>query len=380
MPLIHDQQYHANPKITRRLEEHAYTQEAVNLKAPTIPLHQETTLQISSEDIALIILTAIFILISGAAAIRLAHLIYCKKEVIPRTASTCKTVTESSSTLPLTSWSTPRGSSSIKHFTEADDMNDACDFTNQIVERDITFSFPFARPESPPGLSRQPPAFMREEEEDIAAMLSIRAGQESACRRCHKERKESESSRTTASTAQDSLCPSEPRSSVTSVYSISVLSEDEEEDVEEVEVYEVKRAQTQSMEVKRGVLMTWRTSRPPGSMPDMPTVVISESSSDTGALNTVTSGNEGFLQPLPALLVTQPSNISLVSTTSTVSVDLDEFPLPPSLPPFPKTQAIDIPLMLEVPAARDSHCQTYRMSREEKRSTVEQVITLYEGY
>ncbi|KAJ3785676.1 hypothetical protein GGU10DRAFT_375562 [Lentinula aff. detonsa] len=141
------------------------------------------------------------------------------------------------------------------------------------------------------------------------------------------------------------------------VRSISIRSEDEEEeeDIEEVEIYEVKRAQTQRMEVKRGVLMSWRTSRPPSSVPDMPTVIISESSSDTGALNTVISGDKGFLQPLPSLLVTQPSNVSLVSTTSTVSVDLDEFPLPPSLPPLPKplpkTQAMDLPLMLVVPDA-----------------------------
>ncbi|KAJ3796187.1 hypothetical protein GGU11DRAFT_746386 [Lentinula aff. detonsa] len=375
MPFIHNEQTYAALENIRPLGEHAYTQDSGDLMAPTLPLPQG---QISNEDIAIITLTAILILICGTAAIRLAHLVYYKKDASPRVVS-CKTFTESSSTLPLTSTSTTRVSSSMK-FIGPDDMDDFSDYPNEKIEQDITFSFPFARSETPPCPPRRPPAFLREEEEDIAAMLSIRAGQESACRRGHKEKKESESSLTTTSTAQDSLCPSEPRSSVTSVYSISIRSEDEEEeeDIEEVEIYEVKRAQTQSMEVKRGVLMSWRTSRPPSFVPDMPTVIISESSSDTGALNTVISGDEGFLQPLPSLLVTQPSNVSLVSTTSTVSVDLDEFPLPPSLPPLPKTQAMDLPLMLVVPDA--SGPQILRMSREEKRSTVDQVITLYEGH
>ncbi|KAJ4468189.1 hypothetical protein J3R30DRAFT_1683040 [Lentinula aciculospora] len=378
MPLIHNEHVYATPSsytlpfivtllivTVENTREHAYTQDSVDLMAATLPLPQIQPTQISGQDVALIILMAMFILLSGAAAIRLAHIVYYKKDASPRVVSSFKSFTESSSTLPLTSASTPRLSSSIKFFGP-DDMNDS----NEKIEQDITFSFPFARVETPPCPPRRPPAFLREEEEDIAAMLSIRAGQESVCRRGHREKKESESSLITTSTVQDSLCPSEPRSSVTSVYSLSIQSEDEEEeDIEDVEVYEVKRAQTQSIEVKRGVLMSWRTSRPPNLAPDMPTVVISESSSDTGALNNVSHGDNGFLQPLPSLLVTQPSDTSLVSTTSSVSVDLDEFPLPPALPPLSKNYTKDLPLM-DVP----------RMSREEKRSTVDQVITMYERH
>ncbi|KAJ3887075.1 hypothetical protein GG344DRAFT_81076 [Lentinula edodes] len=381
MPFIHNKQLYSASNNTRQIEEHTYTQESVDLMSPTFLLPQAQPTQINNKDIALITLMAIFILLIGAAAIRLAHLVYFKEDASygPRVISSSKTFTESSSTLPLTSSSTPRVSSSIK-FIASDDMDDPFDFPNDKIERDITFLFPFARPETPPCPPRQPPAFLREEEEDIAAMLSIRAGQESVCRRGHREKKESESSlTTTTSTVQDSLCPSEQRSSVTSVYSISIRSEDEEEeDMEEaVEVYEVKRVQTQSMEVKRGVLMSWRTSRPQSPAPDMPTVVISESSSDTGALDTIIRSDNAFLQPLPSLLITHPSEISLVSTTSTVSVDLDEFPLPPNLPILPKIQSVDLPLMIIVP---DVDGSTSRMSREEKRSTVDQVITMYEGH
>lgn len=309
-------------------------------------------------------LTAILILISGAAAIRLAQIVF-KPRPVP------KILIHSPSSVPLASPSTPQLYSKL---TVPDKSEFYCE---KIIERDITFSFPFAHPESPPSSPKRVPAFLREEEEDIAAMLSVRAGEESVCRRGHKEKKQSESSLTTASTALDSLCPSLPRSSVTSVYSISINSytEDEEElDMEEVEIYEVKRAQTQSMEVKRGVLMSYRSSQPPSPIPEMPTFVISESSSDTYALSN-TAVDDSLLQALPSLLVTHPSDVSLVSTTSSVSVDLDEFPLPPTLPPIPKTDYGNFPLLLVVP---DDDGPVIQMSREEKRSTVEQVITMYE--
>lgn len=325
-------------------------------------------IRFSSEDIVLITLTAILILLGGAAIIRLVHLLCSKSRPNPKVFIEC------SSSVPST-LATPQIPSKLMVLNLDDSY-----FSSDQIEKDITFSFPFVHPQSPPSSPKRVPAFLREEEEDISAMLSIRAGKESVCRRSHREKKQSESgSLTTASTVLDSLCQSVQRSSVTSVYSTSIESEeeDEEEEMEEVEIYEVKRAQTQSMEVKRGVLMSWRASRPPSPIPEMPTVVISESSSDTALEKTSILPRDGsLLQALPSLLVTHPSDISLVSSASSVSVDLDEFPLPPTLPPISKTDCGNFPLLLIVPDYADG--PLFQMSREEKRTTVEQVITLYE--
>ncbi|KAF9071123.1 hypothetical protein BDP27DRAFT_1322814 [Rhodocollybia butyracea] len=341
--------------------ENANTQ--IDLMAPTLPLPQVAVhpTQISSQAIALITLTAILILISGAAIIRVVHLAYIKKDA-SRSISIPKNFTESSSSLPLTIASTPQFSTT---------SNDPY-FPDEKIERDITFSFPFAHPVSPPASPKRMPTFLREEEEDISAMLSIRAGEQSVSRRGHKEKKESESSTTTATTVSDSLCPSLQRSSVTSVYSLSIIeSEDEEEEVE-VEVYEVKRAQTQSMEVKRGVLMSWRGSRPPSPIP---AVLISKSISNTeGFRNSAFLSDDSLLQAIPSLWVTHPTDISLVSASSSISVDLDEFPLPPTLPVLSKPN-FDLPLLLIIPEVDGPVVHT---SREEKRSTVERVITMYE--
>ncbi|KIK67071.1 hypothetical protein GYMLUDRAFT_37111 [Collybiopsis luxurians FD-317 M1] len=350
MPLI------ASPRNTN--PEHAYTH--VNLMVPTNnPATQPHSKQISNQDITLLSFIAILFLLSGAAIIRLTRLLNVKKDT-SRLMPTSHKLGESSSSLPLAIQGIPR-MSSPKFRLGAEDLPSGSP-NEKILERDITFSFPFTRPDSPQPVSPpHVPAFLREEEEDIAAMLSIRAGEESIYRRGHREKKESESS--TATTVLDSLCSSvHQRSSITSVYTLSIGSEaDEEEEIEEVEV---KRAQTQSMEFKRGVLMSWRTSRPPSPIPEMPTVVISESSSDYGALDrtSVVHGDDSLLQALPSLLVTHPSDISLVSSSSSASVDLDEFPLPPTLPIIECGQGSLMPDTM----------------KEDKRWTVDQVIKMCE--
>jgi hypothetical protein len=71
---------------------------------------------------------------------------------------------------------------------------------------------------------------------------------------------------------------------------ISEIDESAEE--AEEEVYEVKRAQTHSMEIQKGKLIAWQ----PGGV---------------------------------RLMVTGPSTATLATASSSVSVDLAEFPSPP---------------------------------------------------
>lgn len=180
--------------------------------------------------------------------------------------------------------------------------------------------------------------FFTDGEADITTMLAINAAVSSVWKRMGRDRKGSEASQSTTTTTeyQGSLyAQSEPRSSTTSVASV-----ESEADLEEVEVvYEVKRAQTQSMEVKKGVLLSWRSSRP-GDIADMPSVL---TVGDTNSL--IRAGRH-----TPSVIVTCPSSNSLDSTTSSVTVDLDDFPAPPRL-----------------------------VVAETKRTTLEQVIGLYQA-
>ncbi|GAW01765.1 hypothetical protein LENED_003376 [Lentinula edodes] len=75
MPFIHNKQLYSASNNTRQIEEHTHTQESVDLMSPTFLLPQAQPTQINNKDIALITLMAIFILLIGAAAIRLAHLL-----------------------------------------------------------------------------------------------------------------------------------------------------------------------------------------------------------------------------------------------------------------------------------------------------------------
>ncbi|KAF5389495.1 hypothetical protein D9757_004324 [Collybiopsis confluens] len=307
-----------------------YASTHVDLMLPSIPLQAQSK-QISNEDIALVIFIAILILLIGVATIRFIRLFNIESDTPCQEPTSKKSFGDSPCALPLTNPSTPQTpqiSSSGSIFCEESP-------SYSLGEK----ARPVSLQSSPP---KRVPAFLREDQEDIAALLSIRAGEESTHRRGHRDKKESASSTTTT---LDSLCSSVPQqSSTTSIYTMWTGSEldemeEEEEDLGEVEV---KRVHTQSMEVKRGILMF---SRPPSRVPDMPTVVISEatSDSDVGDRNSVLSGDDSLLQALPSLLVTQPSDMSLVSSSSSVSVDLDEFPLPPLLPRIECGESLVVP-------------------------------------
>ncbi|KAK7470689.1 hypothetical protein VKT23_002111 [Stygiomarasmius scandens] len=183
---------------------------------------------------------------------------------------------------------------------------------------------------------------------------------------------------TTASSDLSSLCSTSLDTHATSMTSLTIPTavpdseEEDDEDLEDLEDaedidYELKRAQTQSMEMKKGVLLSWSPSTfvqtdPPTPIPDLPSVVISESVS---SLNALSSGNAlscdpTFLRPpkLCVSIVTHRSDASLLSTLSSVSIVLDQFPLPPD----------DTLAQLPVPSIT-----------EDEGSTLDQVITMYEA-
>ncbi|KAG7098896.1 hypothetical protein E1B28_000796 [Marasmius oreades] len=235
----------------------------------------------------------------------------------------------------------------------------------------------------------------RNDVDDESAILSVHAGFTSVLRRGQRNRTGSQSSAATSTTAttitttaSDSLCTTTiPRSSVTSMTS-ALEHSDSEADLdgiigtgEEGFVYEVKRAQTQSMEVKRGVLVCWRFSdtntqqRASLSSPP-PIVVVSESEEPADAFwaNSSTTDtrfpSDGFLHPQST-----PSLCSLPSSessTSSISVDLDEFPLPPKLitSPSRSTSFLTVPGNNVTTFLKDD-------TREPERSTVDHVIMLY---
>ncbi|KAK7057266.1 hypothetical protein R3P38DRAFT_3544987 [Favolaschia claudopus] len=136
--------------------------------------------------------------------------------------------------------------------------------------------------------------------EDVTTMLSLQAGLESVGKRAGAIRNRtrqgsdaSASSQSTTVTIEGFTSHSSSDSSLTSMASTTLsYIEESSEEVEE-EIYEVKRAQTHSMEIQRGKLISWA---PAGLR----------------------------------LMVTGPSSATLeTSASSSVSVDLDEFPLPP---------------------------------------------------
>ncbi|KAL1707473.1 hypothetical protein EV121DRAFT_278008 [Schizophyllum commune] len=154
-------------------------------------------------------------------------------------------------------------------------------------------------------------------------------------------------------------------SSFTSIDSASTSSSDADS-IASADIYEVRRAQTRSMEVKRGVLVNWRLS----SGPD---------------LSVLSAGKDMPKQDLfaPALIVTGPSSETLSTVTTSSSLDLTDFPIPPPM----ISSALD-GLMetiysseesdgTEDPAGSDR--DSLSMGKEDllKRSTVDQFIMLY---
>jgi hypothetical protein len=193
-------------------------------------------------------------------------------------------------------------------------------------------------------------------------------------------------------------------SSRSSMTSIATMETDFDEDGEgEEEVYEVRRAQAQSVEIKKGVLVTWRSSKSTQDnkqIIEAPNVVISEpmstscsliddhseaASSDASPSSMYTTegdgSDDGLLHaPVPSLMVTGPSITSMFtldSSISSISVDLNDFPYPPSLvdPSLPKLIHRGIPSP-PVPLW-DNHSMDSESTNEQKRSTVEQFIMMY---
>ncbi|KAF5385764.1 hypothetical protein D9615_002474 [Tricholomella constricta] len=242
----------------------------------------------------------------------------------------------------------------------------------------------------------------------------------------------SASSQETTSPELECFSAASSESSVT-----SLTSTDSDFDEEELEVvYEVKRAQTQSVELKKGILVTCRRSPSVSEdiliSPMLPTFVISEpapillpfeeqnsrgtmysfesslsTTASLGGCNTVPSlsslvrensrgticslatsfstttrtegcDDERFLQPpIPYLMVTRPSDSSIYTTessVSSVSVDLNEFPLPPiPIKPSYYSRLVD-----QVQARKrvwDNH--PAGSSVAQKRSTVERFMMMY---
>ncbi|KAJ7132854.1 hypothetical protein C8R43DRAFT_1023705 [Mycena crocata] len=136
--------------------------------------------------------------------------------------------------------------------------------------------------------------------DEVTTIMSLQAGMESVGKRAGGIRNRtrggsdaSASSQSTTVTIEAFSSHSSSISSLTSIESMMTDIEESAEEGEEEEVYEVKRAQTHSMEIQRGKLITWH----PGGV---------------------------------RLLVTGPSTGTLGTASSdSLSVDLDEFPLPP---------------------------------------------------
>ncbi|KAJ6499397.1 hypothetical protein C8R45DRAFT_1211162 [Mycena sanguinolenta] len=141
--------------------------------------------------------------------------------------------------------------------------------------------------------------FFAGSEDDVTTMLSLQAGLESVGKRAtgirNRARQGSDasaSSQSTTVTIEGFPSQSSSNSSLTSMESMMSDIDESAEEAEEEVVYEVKRAQTRSVEIQKGKLIAWQ----PGGM---------------------------------RFMVTGPSTTTLATASSSVSVNLDEFPVPP---------------------------------------------------
>ncbi|KAJ7287623.1 hypothetical protein C8J57DRAFT_1284448 [Mycena rebaudengoi] len=142
--------------------------------------------------------------------------------------------------------------------------------------------------------------FLSGSDDDVTTMMSLQAGMESVGKRAGGIRNRarggsdaSASSQSTTMTTEGFSSHNSSRSSLTSIESMSLSEIEESEEAEEDVVYEVKRAQTHSMEIQKGKLVAWQ----PGGL---------------------------------RLMVTRPSTNTLATVaSSSISVDLNDFPSPP---------------------------------------------------
>ncbi|KAJ7703298.1 hypothetical protein B0H17DRAFT_98914 [Mycena rosella] len=166
-------------------------------------------------------------------------------------------------------------------------------------ETDIALALHIAFGDESTGTTRHCTPFFAGSEDDVNTMLSLQAGMESVGKRSggirNRARQGSDasaSSQSTTATVEGFSSHSSSTSSLTSIESMMSDIDESAEEGEEDAVYEVKRAQTHSMEIQKGKLIAWQ----PGGV---------------------------------RLMVTGPSTTTLGTASSSVSVDLDEFPLPP---------------------------------------------------
>lgn len=227
---------------------------------------------------------------------------------------------------------------------------------------------------------------------------------------------------------------SSPDSSMTSLESSNSGLDEAPEEMESV-VYEVRRAHAQSLELKKGILVACRRTSSTEDIANtgiLPTFVISEappnlmplddlnfaplfslsdsmpskaslsrctttpswssivrenshgtmasfaSSSSTTAMDGWTRDDEKHLQPpVPFLMLTRPSDSSIYtaeSSTSSVSIDLCDFPLPP-IPELSYYSKLVDQVQRAPKRPWDNHSADSSMAQ--KRSTVERFIKMY---
>ncbi|KAK0461371.1 uncharacterized protein EV420DRAFT_1640849 [Desarmillaria tabescens] len=209
---------------------------------------------------------------------------------------------------------------------------------------------------------------------NTATSMSIQAGLQCMSRRgiLRKISQEESTSSESISDFADSLSfASISSSSMTSISTAATESSFLDEERED-ETYQVQRAQTQSMEIQRGVLLTREALRASvlGPVADTPKVVISTVPVSSEAQHASLSTDASLLHVrAPSILVTHPSTSTIDSSASSMSVDLADFPLPPTpgvVPVGKLTVSKDV-----VTGGR------LDFGDLDKRSTLEQFIMLY---
>ena len=141
----------------------------------------------------------------------------------------------------------------------------------------------------------------------------------------------SDSTKPTTESDDFSIAPTTCSSS-TSIMEIPHISDFEELNIDEAiemetgdMIFEVVRAQAQSMEIKRGVLFSWCGQRASLSP------VLEEMETSSSLKSSILHSNS--FTTVPSLVVTCPSMMTIPyirPSFSSVSVDLNDFPLPPS--------------------------------------------------
>lgn len=181
------------------------------------------------------------------------------------------------------------------------------------------------------------PSGSRRNSTDMSTTLSIQAGMHCVSRRTRQDSADISlsaasppSSSTLASDfTDDSLAfqrapgLGSSNTSIVTILADSIYAGEEDEE-EDLEVYEVQRVQTQSMEIQRGVLVACpsRASNLPYTLPP-----IFESSVTFSRISRPSLYEDQQTYSSNKYLDTTPSAASLAS--SSVSIDLADFPLPP---------------------------------------------------